>query len=203
MIKSALRILTTLLVLLHSASAFAQSEGDRFELGAQLAVIKSSEFDTADVGFGARFSWRPVGVVGLESEFTYYPNGFPSLLPFSHARLEGLFGATVGPRISRVRPFAKGGAGFLNVRARSEPFICILIFPPPLACELAGGRTLPAFDIGGGFEVFPTDGTFIRFEVSDRVLEYPGPALTRRGTVRDRSFFSHDLRVAGGAGIRF
>ncbi len=77
MTNLALRIVMVSLVLLKSASALAQSESKRFELGAELAVIKSSEFDAKDVGFGARFSWAPFGLLGLESEINFYPKGFP------------------------------------------------------------------------------------------------------------------------------
>ena len=186
---------------LHFASALAQSAPERFELGAQFAVIRSSEFDAVDLGFGARFAWMPSAVLGLESELNFYPKSFPSVFAFSGGRTEGLFGATVGPRIGAFRPFAKGRAGFLNVRGTSQSFVCILIFPPPLACELAAGRTLPAFDFGGGFEVL-TPRTFVRLEIGDRLLKYPGPALTRGGVHND-SFFSHDLRLGAGAGLRF
>jgi hypothetical protein len=117
--------------------------------------------------------------------------------------VEGLFGATVGPRVGSVRLFAKGRVGFLNVRPASQPFACILIFPPPLSCELGAGRTLPVFDVGGGLELFPTRRTFARVEIGDRVLKYPGPALARRGAILEHAFVSHDLRFAAGAGLRF
>lgn len=203
MTNLALRIVMVTLVLLKSASALAQSESKRFELGAELAVIKSSEFDAKDVGFGARFSWAPFGLLGLESEINFYPKGFPGAFPFSRDRVEGLFGATAGPRLGAVRPFAKGRVGFLNVRPASEPFACLLIFPPPLSCELGAGRTLPAFDVGGGFELFPTERTFLRVELGDRMLKYPGPARSKSGAILDDGFFSHDLRFAAGAGLRF
>ncbi len=93
--------------------------------------------------------------------------------------------------------------GFLNVRPASEPFACLLIFPPPLSCELGAGRTLPAFDVGGGFELFPTERTFVRVELGDRMLKYPGPARSKSGAILDDGFFSHDLRFAAGAGLRF
>ena len=121
MTKHALRISMVTLVLLKPASALAQSEPKRFELGAELAVT----------------------------------------------------------------------------------FACLLIFPPPLSCELGAGRTLPVFDVGGGFELFSTDRTFVRAELGDRVLKYPGPALSKSGAILDDGFFSHDLRFAAGAGLRF
>ena len=197
-IRSALSVC---FVLSHLAPAFAQSTPERFELGAQFAVIRSSEFEAADLGAGARFSWMPNGLLGLESEINFYPKGFPSVFPFSSGRTEGLFGATVGPKVGAVRPFAKGRAGFLNISGTSQSFVCALIFPPLLACELASGRTLPAFDFGGGFELL-TQRTFARLEIGDRLIRYPGPVIAKSG-IQDNSFFSHDLRLAAGAGLRF
>jgi len=181
----------------------AQSNPDRFELGVQVSSAISSEFDSTDVGFGGRLSWHPVGLVGIESEFSFYPGDFPEQSPFSRGRVEGLFGATVGPRFDRVRPFARLRSGFLNVHEAPRPFPCIRIFPPPLSCELASGRTLPAFDIGGGVEMFMTRQSFVRVDAGDRFLKYPGPVLDSSRARRDDAFFSHDFRFAVGAGLRF
>ena len=183
--------------------AVAQSKRDRFELGVQVSSATSSEFDRTDVGLGGRISWHPVGLVGIESEINLYPGGFPDERPFSRGRVEGLFGVTVGPRFNRVRPFARLRSGFLNVREAPRPYACILIFPPPLACELASGRTLVAFDIGGGVEVLATRKTFVRADVGDRVLRYPGPVFDNNRTRREHAFFSHDFRFAAAAGLRF
>ncbi len=81
--------------------------------------------------------------------------------------------------------------------------IGILIFPPPLSCELASGRTLLAFDIGGGVEMFATRQTFVRVGVGDRLLKYPGPVFDNTRAKREDAFFSHDFRFAAGAGLRF
>jgi hypothetical protein len=190
------------LVALCPPFARAQS-APRFELGGQVTWATSSQFDATDIGFGGRFSWNPIGLVGLESELSFYPQDFTDSQPFSGARLEGLFGATIGPVVGALRPFAKVRGGFLNVREASRPFACILIFPPPLACQLGAGSTLPAFDIGGGLELFPSRRTFVRVDVGDRILKYPGTVLDANGVVRSDSFSSHDFRFAAGAGVRF
>jgi hypothetical protein len=201
--KSVLRsILLACVVALWPAFARAQS-APRFEVGGQVTSATSSQFDSTDIGFGGRFSWNPVGLLGLESEISFYPQDFPDSQPFSGARIEGLFGATVGPAVGSLRPFAKVRGGFLNVREASRPFACILIFPPPLACQLGAGSTLPAFDIGGGLELFPSRRTFVRVDIGDRILKYPGTVLDANGVVRSDSFFSHDFRFAAGAGVRF
>ena len=68
---------------------------------------------------------------------------------------------------------------------------------------MAADQTLPAFEFGGGVEVSTTDRSFLRVDVTDRMLEYPGPTLTRDFEVRDEGFYGHALRFTLGAGFRF
>jgi hypothetical protein len=194
-------IVSVVFVLSVPDSAIAQPVG-RVEIGGQVTAARSSEFDATDVGLGARFAWHPMEALGIEAEFDFYPGDFPDRNGFSRARTEGLFGVTIGPRFDRVRPFAKLRPGFLVFSEASEPIICIAIFPPPLACTLATGRTVLALDIGGGVEVFATPTTFIRVDAGDRVIRYPGPSFDSSRGVRD-AFLSHDFRFAIGAGLRF
>jgi hypothetical protein len=196
------RRLLIVAVWLVCSPAVALGQADRFELGAQLISANLSPFDQADFGLGARFSWNPVRLAGLESEINRYPNDLPGQVPFSRSRIEGLFGATFGPTLGFLRPFAKARTGFLSFRAATEPFACVLIFPPPLSCQV-GDRALLDYELGGGLELFPSRGLFVRVEVGDRAVRYPGPARDRDGTLHEDSFFGHDLRFAAGAGLRF
>ena len=186
--------------LVFMSSTAPVSAQDHFEAAAQIAVVHSSEFDANDTGVGGRFAWHPIDLLGAEAEMNVYPGGFPSASSFSPSRIEGLFGVTVGPRFARVRPFAKLRPGFLAFRDQS--IACILIFPPPLACVLAAGRTVFALDAGGGVEVFATERTVVRVDVGDRLLKYPGPSF-HNGRATQESFFSHDFRLSAGAGLRF
>ncbi len=181
------------------AAAVAQSSPSRFELGVQVTSAVLSEFDETDVGVGGRLAWLPAEIIGIEAEINVYPEE----LIFSGNRVEGLFGVTVGPRFDVIRPFAKLRFGFLDVGDAPRPFACILIYPPPLSCELASGQTLAAFDLGGGVEVPMSQRTFVRVEAGDRLVKYPGPVIDRDGMVHDDSFFGHDFRFAVGAGFRF
>jgi hypothetical protein len=182
---------------------FAQTGASPFEAGVHVSSATSGQFDTTDLGVGGRFAWYPIPSLGIESELSIYPGEFPDEPPFSRDRIEGLFGVTIGPRIDRVRPFARLRSGFLNIREAEQPFACILIYPPPLACALAAGRTLPVFDLGGGVELLAGERVRLRLDAGDRLLKYPGPVLdTDRGR-RDDGFFSHDLRIAAGLAFRF
>jgi hypothetical protein len=194
-------ILLVCLAFVSPALVRAQS-ADRLELGAQVIAANLSQFDQTDVGFGARLSWYAVQPIGLDAEINFYPKNLPGQVPFSRRRTEGLFGATLGPRIGSVRPFAKAMAGFMTFHAASQPFACILIFPPPLPCQL-GDRTVLDYELGGGLELFPAPALFVRVDVGDRALRYPGPARDKDGTLHEDAFFAHDWRFVAGAGLRF
>lgn len=201
------RLLVVLLAVIglcvHPGAALAQSGSARFEVGAQVVVARSGEFDETDLGVGGRVSWNPIGLLGLEGEVTVYPRDYPGDRAFSAGRTEALFGGTLGPRLNRVRPFALFRTGFLTMQRAPRPFACILIYPPPLSCLLAAGQTLTLFDLGGGVELFATPKTFLRVDIGDRIVKYPGPALRGdRSSTTDRAY-GHDLRIAAGGGLRF
>jgi hypothetical protein len=117
--------------------------------------------------------------------------------------VESLVGMTVGPSLGILRPFVRLRAGAVRVGEAPQPFPCIRIFPPPLACVLADGHTLAAGDVGGGVELALSRRVFGRFDVGDRLVRYPGPAFDRRNARRDEAFVGHDLRAAAGVGFRF
>ena len=181
----------------------AQTGESRFMAGAHLATAASSEFDETDVGVGARVSWHPATLLGVEGELTIYPGDLGGAVAFSASRIEGLFGVTVGPRLERVRPFAKLRPGFLTFREAPQPIACIAIFPPPLHCQIAGGQTLLALDVGGGVEWEASDRIVVRVDAGDRAVRYPFPVIDHEGTVRNSHFFGHDFRLTVGAAFRF
>jgi len=183
-------------------AALAQGGQPRFDAGGQIVAAASGPFEGNDIGAGGRFAWHPLALLGVEAELDLYPGEFPEGRAFSRRRVEGLFGVTAGPRLGRARLFGKLRTGFLRVGEAPEPFACILIFPPPLACTLAAGATLAVFDAGGGIEASVTPRTFIRVDAGDRMTRYSSPSFDAGGVIRD-SFVGHEFRFAAGAGFRF
>jgi hypothetical protein len=186
-----------------ASSVHAQPSTPRFEAAAHVVTANSSQFDVTDIGAGGRFAWRPTTLLGVEAELNLFPREFPNDNGFSAGRAEALFGATAGPQLGRVRPFVKARPGLLRFSGPSEPVACILIFPPPLSCTLAAGRTLFALDIGGGIELSAGGNAFARIDAGDRLIRYPGTVFDNNFVARDSSFFSHDFRFTAGAGVRF
>jgi hypothetical protein len=184
--------------------ALAQSPDDRkLEVSGQLAVNDLSELETTDFGFGGRFGFRPTSLFTFEGELNFFPSDIPDEIPVTSSRLEGLFGVKVGPRFDRFSVFGKVRPGFVSFGEAPEPFPCIAIYPPPLHCVL-GGETVFALDFGGGVEIYATERSFLRFDVSDLMLQYPGPSFNREAEAfTEGGFWGHNLRFGVGAGLRF
>ncbi len=185
--------------------ALAQSSNDRkLEVGGQLAMTDLAELETTDFGFGGRFGFRATELLTFEGELNFFPSDIPDEVPVTSSRFEGLFGVKIGPRFDRFSVFGKARPGFVQFGEASAPFPCILIYPPPLSCALGAGETVFALDLGGGIELYPTERSLVRFDVSDLMLQYPGPVLTRDGeAVTEDGFWGHNLRITIGAGFRF
>jgi Outer membrane protein beta-barrel domain len=199
-------LMTTLFLILSlfSISGPAPAQENRFEVGVHLATTFQHELDTTDVGFGGRFGFRATSLLGIEGELSLYPSDAPDEVPISTSRIEGLFGVKIGPRFDRFSVFGKVRPGFVRFAEAPGPVVCILIYPPPLSCVLAGGQTVLALDLGGGIEFYPSKRSLVRVDISDSLLRYPGPAFTiDREAFTDDRFWRGNLRLTVGAGLRF
>ena len=121
---------------------------------------------------------------------------------FSGSRTEGAMGFRVGPYLARTGVYAAVRPGFVKFSEPQEPTICIAIFPPPLSCTLATGKSVFALDLAGGLQLQNERGV-LRFEVGDRLVKYPGPILDADSEPRFDGFWSHNLAASVAVGLRF
>ena len=59
------------LITVLTGRASAQSSAEAFQVGAQLTVARSGQFESAELGIGGRMSWHPVAMLGFESEIDH------------------------------------------------------------------------------------------------------------------------------------
>ena len=174
-----------------------------FEAGFNITTAQWSEFDGTDYGIGGRLTFRPLRLIGFDADLAWYPQEFPEAPEFSGGRFEGLFGVTVGPQLGGLRPFVKAAYGFLSSSEAPDEFPCITIFPPPLFCTLAAGHTLPAFEIGGGLQFDVSTSGFLRIDIGNRWLQYPGPSFDRDMEIHEQDFWGSRSRFTFGGGVKF
>jgi hypothetical protein len=105
-----------------------------------------------------------------------------------------------GPHLGRTGVYLALRAGAVHFSAAPEPFACILIFPPPLECALAGGDTVPSAQASLGFEAFPGESVVVRVEAGDQLLRYSGPAFTKDRESFESSLWSHNFKAGASVG---
>lgn len=185
-------------------AAPAAAEDGRTDVSLSVSWRRSSELDAGEAGVGGRLSLRVRPWLALDATGSYFPSDLGAPGPrFSGSRIEGLAGVRVGPGHGRARPYAALRGGVLRFGKAPEPFPCILIYPPPLTCSLAGGQTLPTAFVGAGLEAHRGARLLLGVEVGDQLVRYDGPAFDADREIFDRHRWSHDLRVNALIGVRF
>jgi hypothetical protein len=191
-----------IVVALLGLAGLAHAGEPRADASLQLAVTHHGTFDETDVGAGAQLSYRLTSWLAADAHFNWFPGdlGTPA---FSSSRTQGLLGLRVGPHLDRGSVYAAARPGFLRFSEAPAPFPCILIYPPPLGCSLAGGTTAFAMDLAAGYQAVPGGDVVVRLEVGDGLVRYPGPALDADGEAHPGAFWKHSLRFTLSVGLRF
>ena len=184
-----------LVLALGAASAFGADAGRGFEGGVSLSALHFGEFDATDLGAGLRGGYRFGKTFALDAELEYFPSEL-GRVPFSASRTAAQLRGRAGVVSGRWGVFAALAPGVVHFGAAPEPIACIAVFPPPLECQLAAGRSVPALGLGAGLELFASERLVVRLEVEDRLLRYP-VAFRREHRVQ------HHFRAALGVGLRF
>jgi hypothetical protein len=175
---------------------------------------------SSEAGFGARVGRAVNRYVSLEAEVNYFPRE-RELTDESFTggrKLQGLFGVKVGKRYESFGVFAKARPGFVNFEQgdlQGRPnVLCPAIFPRPLGCFEPKGRTDFALDLGGVLELYPSRGTFIRFDAGDTILRadahtVPGQFRSSNGVLINNvavglpAETTHNFQGGVGFGFRF
>jgi len=194
--KSASCLALVVVFALGAVAAHAQSDDKKFEVGGQFSVLRvpqpivrvttlpcivapcpftsvTTENRDTNYGFGGRFGYRLSEHFTLEGEGNFFPHD--GVLDAGR-KIQGFFGVKAGKRFEKIGVFAKARPGFVrysrgDYRAPLGP--CVAIFPQPIGCYQALGRTSFAADLGGVFEYYPTTRTIIRFDAGDTIVRLP------------------------------
>jgi hypothetical protein len=193
------KFVAALLVVLSPAAGAA--DASRADATLRLGFSDYRAVDSTDVSFGLGLSYRLTSWLATEATLGIAPAniGDPS---FSGSRTEGALGLRLGPHLDRDSVYVAARPGFVKFGEPEEPLACILIFPPPLRCSLAGGESVFAMDLAAGLQL-TNDRGVLRFEVGDRAMKYPSPSIDADGEVHDNSFWSHNLAASVALGFRF
>jgi hypothetical protein len=169
-------------------AAHAQSDDKKFEIGGQFSVLRVpqqtvtatagtgialNDFGATNYGFGGRFGYRLSEYFTLEGEGNFFPHD--GVLDAGR-KIQGFFGVKVGKRFEKMGVFAKARPGFVRYSRgdyREPGGPCVAVFPQPIGCFQALGRTSFAADLGGVFEYYPTKRTIIRFDAGDTIVKLP------------------------------
>src|SRR5262245_25751104 len=153
------------------------------ELGVQLTGVHLHKIDEAPFGIGARFFLNFTRYAALDSEVTHYPAN-PS---GNFGETAAMAGTKAGLRGDRIGVFAKVRGGFWH-------------FGGSFFDRRLNRKTIPAADLGGVLEYYPSPRTAVRIDLGDTILFYGSQSLLgftgRLGTV-------HNFQPGLGVSLRF
>jgi hypothetical protein len=203
-------VLVTLAFAGGARIATAQPAAERFEVAANLSVLRLSDFDATNAGVGGRVSFDLTKYAALEGELAFFPKdrivqpaSITAFGPFQIAserrRMDALFGLKVGTRGDRFGLFAKARPGITRLIDRGtacEGPGCATIL---MLIARNSYRTEFALDLGGGIELYPTARTVARFEMGDTLIRHRSSAPPCPAS----QCTSHNLSSRLGIGYRF
>ena len=190
--------------------AAAQTSGERFEVAANLNMLRLSDFSGTRTGLGGRVTFDLTPTLALDGEVAFYPQdriaqsqGTSSTGTYQivgdRRRTDALFGVKLGTRAERFGLFAKARPGFTRLADRGTgcdgpgcAVILMLIAPYQYRTEFA-------FDFGGGIELYPSARTVARFEMGDTMIRHRSAAPPCPAS----ECTSHNLSTRLGFGYRF
>src|SRR5713226_9738197 len=106
-----------LFLLADSQRVSAQSKTPKFEVGTQFSLIRFSDLDITEPGFGGRFTYNINDHLAVEAEGNFFSrklkDSFGETLQGGR-KTQGLFGVKLGARSKRIGVFGKVRPGFVH-----------------------------------------------------------------------------------------
>jgi len=203
-----LRLVFLILVLVAGVAVrdgAAQSLARRFEIGAELAVLRLSDFGVTSKGVGGRASVDLSRWLTVEGEASFFPHddlliGQTDLpqgphVAYHRRRAEAFFGPKAGYRGDRFGVFGKVRPGF--VRLTHKGMGCVGQVCSLMLLALPEYRTEFALDYGGILDIYLSRHTLARIDLGDVMIRHRSwaPPCT--------SCTSHNFTSRMGIGFRF
>ncbi len=185
---SRIALLTCILAVTAAISpALAQVSDRRFEIGAQAAVLRLSDFGGFSAGIGGRGSFDSSRWVAVDAEFNFYPKddmtvsstnvGDGTLRTVYHRRrADAFFGAKLGHRGDRFGTFARVRPGFANLSNKGVECVGHVCSLALFLLAVPEYRTEFALDLGGTFEFYPSPRVVARVDLGDLMIRHRGYA---------------------------
>jgi hypothetical protein len=192
------------------AAETAAQPAERFEVAANLSLLRVSDFGSTNAGIGGRLSLNLTDAIALEGEVGFFPHdsleGRPTTLgddtffiASDRTRTDVLFGVKAGTRHERWGVFGKARPGITRLTDRGTRCVgeaCARIL---MLIARNTYRTEFAFDFGGGLEIYPSARTVARVEIGDTFIRHRSTAPPCPAS----ACTSHNLSSRIGIGYRF
>ncbi len=186
-------LIAGLMVVAPAIAAVAQAgeseNSHRFEVGAQLPILRSSQpAYSGMVGVGGRFGYTPKRYVTVEGEYNILASQNNDVYGQQYA----VFGAKAGWRTPQIGVFAKVRPGFMTFR------------PSPYGIPTTSG-TKPMLEIGGVVELYSPrlPNLYTRFDMGDAVVFFGSPLILPNAVRPSRDATVHNVQITLGIGVRF
>lgn len=195
-----------------AAPASAQQPAQRFEVSAQAAVLRLSDFGATSAGVGGRVTFDLTRWASIEGEATFFPDDnvllpvgdgiSPALtlrIAHNRRRADAFLGVKLGVRGNRFGAFAKVRPGFARLTDRGQSCVGEVCALAQMLLVRPEYRSEFALDFGGVVEFYPSRRLTTRVELGDTVIRHRSfapPCWMSECT-------SHNLTTKMGVGYRF
>lgn len=188
-----------IVLLLLNASASAQADDHKFEVGAFYTAINLDGFGETVNGLGGRLGYNFNKYVALDAEGSFFPETHLGNNQFGQ-KTQGFVGVKAGARSKYVGVFAKARPGVMFIGEVTSGFNCT---GGSLGRTCRPEHNNFAFDAGGVVEFYPSSRTIIRVDAGDTIVRLHSETPGVFGPNQSSTDVTHNFQVSIGFGYRF